>query len=231
MRAARLTHPRLMRESERRVEAATESDNPTEALVANRLLADGRSLRIWETEHARYMRGIARERHRQQQLAALRSASFDFIHRKALFDYLRAQAPRGEERRRIVALFHVSRAYSNAVVAEHHSFIRSTCSHLCANHIAAEVLGDPGFAAPFEEYERLFFEYFRFFCLAQTAGTEAGRSYHSLLPYLKLEVSEQRRLIVSARAVPAARRLPPVQQPAAHPAVAAMQRALALGSP
>jgi hypothetical protein len=197
-----LNHRWLMRESERRLEAATESGTPDESLWATRLLGDGAVFKHWESEHARHMREIARERRRQRQLGALRSVTFGVIHRKALFEYLRTEAPRGEERRRVVALFHGARAYSDALIAEHRSFIRSTCSHLCANHIGAEVLGDREFAEPFEEYERLFREYFQLYCRALTAGPEAAGLDGALLPCLKFEINVQRRLILAGRAAP-----------------------------
>jgi hypothetical protein len=74
MATVALTHPQLMRESERRVEEAAESEDPRESLAAGRLLADGNALQLWENEHARYMRMIARERRRLPQLAALRGS-------------------------------------------------------------------------------------------------------------------------------------------------------------
>jgi hypothetical protein len=199
-----LTHTLLMRGSERRVEEAAESEDPRESLAAGRLLADRNALQLWENEHARYMRTIAHERRRLAQLAVLRSISFGFIHRQALFNYLRTEAARGEHRRRVVSLFHGSRAYSDAVITEHHTFIRSTCSHLCANYIGARLLGEPDFEAAFQEYERLFGEYFRLFCGARSADPEAADPCQLLLPYLKHEVNEQRRLIIGGGAALAA---------------------------
>jgi hypothetical protein len=199
-----LSHPQLMRESERRVEKAAESDDPRESLAARRLLADGNALELWENEHARYMRMLACERRRLPQLAALRSISFGLIHRQALFNYLRTEAVRGEHRRRVVSLFHGSRSYSDAVIAEHHAFIRSTCSHVCANYIGAQLLGEPNFEAAFQEYQRLFGEYFRLFCGARSADPEAADPCQLLLPYLKHEVNEQRRLIIGGGAALAA---------------------------
>jgi hypothetical protein len=204
MEVAVLTHAQLMRESERRVERAVESRNPLESIAAGRLLADGTALRLWEIEHARYMRVVACERRRPGQLSALRWISFGLIHRKALFEYLRAQAPRGHERRRVVSLCHRSLAYSDAIIAEHRAFIRSTCSNLCANYIATSLFEEPTFENAFREYERLFAEYFALFCSARVAGTEAADPCHALLPYLKHAVNEQRRLIIAGPAALAA---------------------------
>ena len=83
-------------------------------------------------------------------------------------------------------------------------FIRSTCSHLCANHIGAQLLAEPDFEAAFQEYERLFGDYYRLFCGARVAGPDAAGPCHVLLPYLKYEVNEQRRLIIGGGAALAA---------------------------
>jgi hypothetical protein len=197
MEAIALTHPLLMRESERRIASAVGSRDPRESTVARRLLADGAVLRLWDIEHARYMRVIARERRRPGQLTALRGVSFGLIHRKALFEYLRSERPRGDERRRIVALFHRSLAHSTALVWEHHEFVRASCSMLCTNHIATSLLEERAFDEAFCEYERLFAEYFRLFCSAGDAGVESADPCRALLPLLKHELSELRRLMMA----------------------------------
>ena len=204
MDAAALTHPQLMRESERRIESAADSRDPRESTIARRLLADGIVFRLWDIEHARYMRVVARERRRPGQLAALRGISFGLIHRKALFEYLRAERPRANERRRILALFHRSLAHSSALIREHHEFVRASCSMLCANHIASSLLEERAFVEALRDYERLFTEYFRLFCSASDAVPAAADPCRALLPYLKHELQEQRRLIMAGPAAIAA---------------------------
>ena len=144
MAAVALTHPQLMRESERRIERAANSRDAREAAVAVRLLDDRDAFRHWDTEHARYMRAVAHARHAPGQVAALRELALRLIHRKALFEYQRTEAPCGHERRRIVQLLHRSLAYTEAVVAEHRTFIRASCSTLCATYIATTLLEDKG---------------------------------------------------------------------------------------
>lgn len=204
MDAVALTHPQLMRESERRIESAVESRDQRESIVACRLLADGAVLRLWDIEHARYMRVVARERRRLGQLAALRELSFALIHRKALFEHLCAERPRVDERRRIVALFHRSLAYSAALVSEHREFVRASCSMLCASHIATSLLEEATFAEAFRDYAQLFAEYFRLFCSVSGGGVEATDPCRDLLPYLKHQLHEQRRLIIAGPAALAA---------------------------
>ena len=197
MAAVALTHTQLMRESERRIERAVVSRDSRESIAARRLLADDAAFRLWDIEHARYMRVVARERRRPGQLAALRWVSFGLIHRNALFEYLRTEMPRGHERRRVVALFHQSQAYSDAIINEHRAFIRGTCSKLCASHIATSLLEEVAYEEAFREYERLFAEYFRLFCAARVGGTEATDPCLALLPFLKHQLNEQRQLIVA----------------------------------
>jgi len=204
MDAVALTHPQLMRESERRIESAVESRDSRESIVARRLLADGAVLRLWDIEHARYMRAVARERRRAAQLVALRGVSFGLVHRKALFEHLRAERPQGDERRRVVALFHRSLGHSAALVWEHHEFVRASCSMLCATHIATSLLREQAFAEAFRDYEQLFAEYFRLYCSASTTDGEPADPCRSLLPYLKHQLNEQRRLIMAGPEVLAA---------------------------
>jgi len=197
MDAVGLTHPLLMRESERRIESAANSRDPRESAVARRLLADGTALRLWNVEHTRYMRAVARERRRPGQSAALRGISFSLIHRKALFEHLLAERPADDRRRRIVALFHRSLSHSAAVLWEHREFVRAKCSMLCTGHIATCLLEEAAFDEAFRDYERLFAEYFRLFCSVRIEADGAKDPCRSLLPYLKHQLAEQRRLIMA----------------------------------
>jgi hypothetical protein len=192
-----LSHPWLMRESQRRVEEAACSPDVRQQLVAKRVLTDPSMQRIWEREHSRYMRGVADEWRRPRQLVALRSVAFGLIHRKALFEYLRDDAVRGEKRRRIVALFHGSLTYTEAVVAEHHRFLRSALSHLCAEHIGSAVVGDPAFDEPLRAYEGVYLQYLRRFCETHAWPWGSDDPQPAVLQYLKLRLTEQRQAILA----------------------------------
>ena len=204
-----LSHPRLMLESERRVEAAAWSADPEQQLLARRLLGDPRMLHVWECEHSRYMRTVAVRLRGDQQRAALRAVVFGLIHRKALFEHLRDVAVRADERRQVVALFHGMKDYSEAVIIEHRLHIRSAASDLCASHIASGILGDPAFEGPFGEYQRRYLEYFGIFCRvrARPAGSEELAEL-VLLPQLKLRAAEQRAAILALDGARSTRRRP-----------------------
>ena len=193
----RLTHLRLMLESERRVEQAAESTEPRLQAVARHVLGDPGTRRRWRIEHSHYMRTVAERMRREQQRAALRTVAFGLVHRMALFEYLRDSTVRTEERRRVVALFHGSRTYSEAVVTEHRLFIRSAASQLCATYIGDKLLEDAAFDGPLAEYERRYHEYFELFCHVRACAAAGEHLFNPLLPYFKLRVSEQRAAILA----------------------------------
>src|SRR5262245_33208665 len=80
----RLSHDRLMEESQRRLSSAVRSGEPDEERVATRILGNARLYRSWENEHATLMRRIATERLPGVQKAQLLTISLSLIHRKAL---------------------------------------------------------------------------------------------------------------------------------------------------
>jgi hypothetical protein len=225
-----------MVESQRRVKQAAASAEPRVQAVARHVLGDSGTQRRWHIEHSHYMRTVADRMRREQQRAALRTVAFGLVHRMALFQYLRDSTVRSEERRRVVALFHGSRAYSEAVVTEHRLFIRSAASQLCATYIGDTLLEDPAFDGPFAEYERRYHEYFELFCHVRACAAAGEHLFNSLLPYFKLRVSEQRAAIlaldgsrpdtrVSSRPVASDRRRPDAAARAAAATTAAARLA------
>src|SRR5262245_10873302 len=120
-----ITPHRLMAESESRIEVAARSGTPVQALVARRMLEDIHIYRRWESEHFHLLKDITRERVRLGQLVSLRAAACAFIHRKALFEYLRDQKVTGAKRHFVLSLMHGGRDYASSVVAEHGNYLRS----------------------------------------------------------------------------------------------------------
>jgi hypothetical protein len=191
-------HARLMRESTDRVESALRSDNPIEHLIASRLLESPSIFRTWEDEHSRLMREVANSGFRRTQAALLKKATFRLIHRKALFEYLRDQRVRGAARRRIILTYHPIQDYTRSVIAEHEIYLRKACSFLCASHVGANVVHDPGFFDPMSHYEALYAEYFQIFCRTQFGTASADAEPQSeLLPLLKYQLEECRRAIIN----------------------------------
>jgi len=126
-----ISHSRLMRESTDRIESALRSEDDKDHHIAHRLLETTRSFYMWELEHSGLMRQVAEQGKLQTQALALRHAALRLIHGKALFEYLRTNQVRGEERVKILTYFHPTRLYEYAVVQEHGSYLRKAGSFLC----------------------------------------------------------------------------------------------------
>jgi len=194
------SHARLMRESTARVERALRSKDAKEHVVAQRVLATPASWHAWELEHSGLMRQVADFVVLRNQAVALRHASLRLIHGKALFEYLKKHNVRGSARAKILQHFHRTLVYEHAVVAEHTVYVRKACSYLCASHLGTELVQDPAFLDPMQQYETLYTEYFELYCttLIPTAG-EQPEAEPPLLPLLKQQLSEWRWVILNPK--------------------------------
>ncbi|HTV97353.1 MAG TPA: hypothetical protein VME42_15195 [Steroidobacteraceae bacterium] len=195
-----ISHARLMRESTDRVEAALRHGEATEQLIARRILESPQVWQLWEREHSNLMRQIASCTARRVQVDTLKQATFRLLHGKALFQYLRTSAVRGEERVRVVAHFRPGRSYEAAIVTEHGAYLRKACSFLCVNHVGADVVRDPDFLDPMQRYEQLYSEYFDLYCRALVGPPEETESQRALLPLLKHQLNEHRLAMLDPRA-------------------------------
>jgi hypothetical protein len=196
---ARLSHDRLMEESQRRLANVVVSGPESDERVVSRLLENPRDYRRWEDEHAMLMRRIAAERLPSVQKAQLLNTSLALIHRKAMFEYLRDERVRGTRRREIVAHFFSQRDYMSAVVAEHGRYVRSAASYLCSSHVGSNVMFDALFEAPLTEYEDLYAGYFRTYCSVVLAAEEdtVAQSMLPVLADLKAQIGEWRRALIA----------------------------------
>jgi hypothetical protein len=191
-----------MRESTDRIESALRSEDDKDHFIAHRLLETTRSFHSWEIEHSGLMKQVAETGKLQTQAMALRHAALRLIHGKALFEYLRANKVRGEDRVKILAYFHPTRLYEYAVVQEHGSYLRKAGSFLCASHLGTDLVVDPVFLDPMQHYEGLYREYFNLYCstLFPSEGSIESASVRSLLPLLKHQLNEWRYVILNPRA-------------------------------
>jgi hypothetical protein len=199
-------HSRLMEESEYRLAAAAREGPPDDMLVASRILDHPMAYRVWEAEHDRLLRGVSAHQRLAPQMSALRSAAFTLIHREAMFEYIRERTLTGAKRHRLFALFYGARDYTNSVIAEHASFLRSRSSHLCTDHLAALLMRDAAFDEPMHLYQEWYADYFRVFCDVALADTEEEKSalapVEALKPLLKLRLREARDAILKLPLVP-----------------------------
>jgi hypothetical protein len=195
-----ISHARLMRESTDRVQTALKSPDLNEQLVARRILENPAVWSAWESEHSVLMRQLANCGVRHTQVAALKQTTFRLLHGKALFNYLRRSEVRGVSRAQVMAHFRPGRSYETAVVAEHNVYLRKACSYLCANHLGSDVVEDPAFHDPMQQYEQLYTEYFNVYCSSLMDAPNAdGEAQHALLPLLKKQLNEYRWAILDPR--------------------------------
>jgi hypothetical protein len=194
----RLSHDRLMEESQRSLANAVLSGLPSEERVATRLFDNASDYRRWESEHATLMRRIAVERLPGVQKAQLLNLSLSLIHRKALFEYLRDEQVRGTRRFEIMAHFSAHRDYTSAVVSEHGRYVRSAASYLCSNHVGSSVMFEALFETPLAEYEELYAGYFRTYCSTMLASDDnaVGKSMMPVLVELKGQIGEWRKALI-----------------------------------
>jgi hypothetical protein len=194
------SYAKLMRVSTDRVESALRSTDAKEHLVAQRILATPVSWHAWELEHSGLMRQVADFVALRNQAVALRHAALRLIHAKALFEYLKKHNVRGAARSRILAHFHRTLIYEHAVVAEHTVYVRKACSFLCASHLGTDLVLDPAFLDPMQQYETLYSEYFDLYCstLVSLDGANA-EAEPPLLPLLKHQLTEWRWVILNPK--------------------------------
>jgi hypothetical protein len=187
----------LMEASWRRLSAVARAGSGFQQQVVTRVLEDPARWRKWEAEHNGLMSGIAAYREVTPQLTAMRSTALGLIHRKALFEFLRANQGLSQQRRQLMALFHARRRSSEALLLEHTAYLECACSHLCSTHVGAHLMTDGTFQEPIEYYEAQYTEYFQSFCRCALApGDPALGAEQALLPYLKYDLNRQRTAIL-----------------------------------
>ncbi len=189
-----------MEESESRVQMSIYLHTPADA-VARRMLECPDAYRRWELEHDRLMHTVSDRRRAAEQVAALRTAVFRLVHRRAVFEYLREARLTGPKRRRLMALFYGCRDYTDAVLREHGNYVRCSSSYLCTHHLGEHLMQDAAFAEPLQMYEEWYAEYFRAYCDTQLAETEQDRdatvALDALKPLLKQRLIEARQAILA----------------------------------
>ncbi len=86
------------------------------------------------------------------------------------------------------------------MVAEHTIYVRKACSYLCTSHLGAELVQDPAFIDPMQQYETLFTEYFELYCSTLIPAADGqAESEPALLPLLKEQLSEWRWVILNPK--------------------------------
>ena len=193
-------HAQLMEESELRVEMTAHSCSPAD-LTASRVLERRDIYRRWEAEHDRLLRPVSSQRQLGNQVLALRGTSFGLVHRRALFQYLRARQPPRAKRRLLLRIFYGCRDFANALLTEHSNFVRGTSSYLATQHLADHLMHDYASSEPLQMYEQWYTEYFHAYCDIELAETEEEKArvapLEALRPLLKYRLAEARQAIMA----------------------------------
>jgi len=192
-----LSHDRLMEASHDCVKQAVIQRQPQADIIASRLLESPATYNAWESEHAGIMRSVAAERLPAAQRAAMLSASFSLIHRKALFEYMREKKLRGDERQALVQHFFPQRDFADSVRSEHTHYVRSAASYLCVGHVGRDLMFDSLFEEPLNEYEEIYHEYFFAHCDQIVADADTISLPIDMLTGMKNRVSEWRRALLA----------------------------------
>ena len=154
--------------SEYALKSAAESEESAQSRIATTIIDDSRHYRLWEARHADLMVPMAEHRATRQQVMALRNAQVALVHRRALFDHLRADGIRGEKRERLFRLFHATRDYQDAVLAEHQQYMLAVSSNISASYLA-DIMQDDESTALLRQYEVLHSKYFKMQCYIATS--------------------------------------------------------------
>ena len=195
-----------MEESESRVEMTAKSLAPADILVAQRILVRPVEFTRWVAHHDHLMRAVSAHGQVSRQMVALRATAFSLVHRRALFEYLRQRQLTGAKRKKLLAVFYGCADYTNAMLAEHGNYVRSSSSYLCTQHLAENLMHDPALDEPLALYEEWYAEYFHAFCDVELAETEEEKeaclAQESLKPLLKYRVTEARKAILAMPQTP-----------------------------
>jgi hypothetical protein len=139
------------------------------------VLEDCLRYQSWEVSHARLMRGAAHVPQPRGQTMALRKTALRMIHRRGLFDYLRAEEVRGAARERLFEVFYGPMDFSGAVLSEHRQYLLAASSGYCSE-VLVDTIHDHEGARLIERYEDLYRDYFETFgrfIAAEAAGDHA----------------------------------------------------------
>lgn len=200
--AVPLSLNRLMDDSMEYIGQMVASPLPEDSMVAQRIFECATTFSRWENEHAQVMRRVARQHRMPAQHRELLSGTFELIHRKSFFAYLRHNRVQGGTREILLRHFWPVQSANRGLIAEHGIFLRSHASQRCSSYLGAQVLRDAVFRQPLYDYEQMYAAYFEAYCawvLAQ-AGGQHEQVTQSVVYSLKCDLGILRRTILELAA-------------------------------
>jgi len=212
MPARLLTPGMLMDFSESRLDVLRYAGTDDERRVISRLLDQPSTYRRWGAFHYPIMQKVAATRNRREQLVRLRRTNFILLHRQALFEYLRQSGVTGRDRETLFQVFYGQTNYARAVITEHAHYLQSNSSLYCTDHLQLQLMRDSGFTQGFDDYRKLYMEYFALYC-DWAIGESRGFDY--VTEPLLLEMKQ--RLSRTAAQLMALPEQPPERRSASRP--------------
>jgi len=159
-----------MNASEYALHDAADSDLPRESRIANTIIGDGQKYREWELRHANLLLPVAEQKAEKYQILALRKASVQLVHRRALFTYLQSRPTSRKRRQQLFRLFHSTLDLNEAILVEHRQYMLAFSSGISTEHLS-DVMHDDTSTGLTKKYERTFTRYFEMKCYLASAGT------------------------------------------------------------
>jgi hypothetical protein len=191
-------HKTLMDESEQGLRMAAEKTG-ADARIAQQVLGDASSLRLWEARHAELMLPIAEQNTRVPQVIAMRELEVRLVHRRALIDHIRERQLRGRERERLFRVFYGPREFRDSVLAEHRQYMLAVSSRVSADHLI-DVMQDPVSTKLVKQYEKLYAQYFELYCyMAATEDRDYAGAVSQMLASARQGAERARQRLGSVR--------------------------------
>ena len=175
-------HQRLMDESEQALSDAAHSASAMQSRIANQVLTDPQTHRLWESQHASLVGQVAEHRRRLNQIMAMRSIEAQLLHRRALIDHIRNRKIVGAERDKLFHVFYGPKDVINAIVTEHRKYVLALSSYISVEHLI-NVMQDPISTQLLAVYERTYQEYFDLYCVM--AKAEDAAIANAVVPVLQ----------------------------------------------
>lgn len=157
-------HRRLMDESEQALSDAAQSASVVQSRVANQVLQDAKTHRLWESQHASLVGQVAEHRRRVRQVMAMRSIEASLLHRRALIEHIRKHKIVGAERDKLFRVFYGPTDIVNAMIAEHRKYVLALSSYISIEHLI-NVMHDAVSTQLLEVYRCTYQEYFDLYCV------------------------------------------------------------------
>lgn len=144
-----------MNESEQALLDATAANSKQNSRNANYVLSDPDTHQLWESRHAELVRPVAEQGNRAKQVLALRDIEIQLIHKRTLFNHIRKNQLRVQERAEMYSAFCAPKNLHDAILMEHRQYMLSVSCHVSTDHLIT-VMQDPPGKRLLEQFEMLF---------------------------------------------------------------------------